>query len=85
MVISSARRTMSQKKRTQISRFLRKDRSFQMTQVLIISKRRVSLKVKIQNIIRQMWKLQIKMIKIIKKNNVSYSLLKSYIFKICIE
>jgi hypothetical protein len=85
MVISSARRTMSQKKRTQISRFLRKDRSFQMTQALIISKRRVSLKVKIQNIIRQMWKLQIKMIKIIKKNNVSYSLLKSYIFKICIE
>jgi hypothetical protein len=85
MVISSARRTMSQKKRTQISRFLRKDRSFQMTQVLIISKRRVSLKVKIQNIIRQMWKLQIKMIKRIKKNNVSYSLLKCYIFKICIE
>jgi len=52
MVISSARRTMSQKKRTQISRFLKKDRSFQMTQVLIISKRRVSLKVKIQNIIK---------------------------------
>jgi len=51
MVISSARRTMSQKKRTQISRFLKKDRSFQMTQVLIISKKRVSLKVKIQNII----------------------------------
>jgi hypothetical protein len=52
-----------------------------MILALIILKKRESLKGKILNIIRPMLKLQIKMLTI-KKNNVSYSLLNNYIFKI---
>lgn len=81
MAIFSAGRTMSLKKKTPISRFHRTDHSFQMILALIILKKRESLKGKILNIIRPMLKLQIKMLTI-KKNNVSYSLLNNYIFKI---
>ena len=75
------KKSTSLKKKTPISRFHRTDHSFQMILALIILKKRESLKEKILNIIRPMLKLQIKILTI-KKNNVSYSLLNKYIFKL---
>jgi len=74
MVIFSVERMMSLKKKIPINKFLKRGLNFQMILALKILKKKESRREKILMKIKWILKLQVK-ISVIKKNNVSYSLL----------